>query len=323
MMSRLALLVAVLACAASGSSFAQKAEWPAKSVRLIVPFGAGGAADVTARLFGEHLAQAFGQQFVVENRSGGGGLIGAQAIARAEPDGYTLGSGGMSAHVIAAALSDSPGFDPIRDFSHVAFLGGGPSLIVVHPSTGLKSLAEMLRYIRAQNKEVPYVSAGTGTVGHLVFAYLVTREKLDAVHIPYRAGSAAVIDLLAGRVTVGALNWTTARQHVRSGALIALGVSAARRLPQMPELPTLRELGYEEVVTTTWTMLTAPAGVSKNIVDAVNREVQRISVKPELKKHFDNEGDEPRLISAAELTDFVKAEIARWQPIVRTMIRAK
>ena len=182
-MKKFAILVAAIALCA-GSAAAQKPEWPAKPVRVIVPFGAGGAADVTARMFSDHLGQAFGQQFVVENRSGGGGLIGAQAIARAEPDGYTIGSGGMSAHVLAAALSDNPGFDPIKDFTHIAFLGGGPSLIVVHPSVGVKSMKEMLTYVRAQGKEVPYVSAGTGTVGHMVFAYVVTREKLNAVHIP-------------------------------------------------------------------------------------------------------------------------------------------
>ncbi len=316
-------LLAALAFALSTPALAQRAEWPLKPVRMIVPFGAGGAADVTARLFSDHLSQSFGQQFVVENRSGGGGLIGAQAIARAEPDGYTIGSGGMSAHVLATTLSDNPGFDPIRDFSHIAFLGGGPSLIVVHPSTGLKSIKEMLAYVRAQREQVPYVSAGTGTVGHMVFAYVVTAEKLNAVHIPYRGGSGAVIDLLAGRVKLGSLNWTTARQHVQSGALVALGVSSEKRLPQLPELPTLRELGYPDVVTTTWTMLTAPAGVPKPIVDAVNREVQRISVKPELKKHFENEGEEPRLMSAAELTAFVQAEVTRWSPLVRTMVKQK
>jgi tripartite-type tricarboxylate transporter receptor subunit TctC len=322
-MIRLIALAAALACGFSAAALAQKPDWPTKPVRVIVPFGAGGAADVTARLFSDHLSQTFGQQFVVENRSGGGGLIGAQAIARAEPDGYTLGSGGMSAHVLAAALSDNPGFDPIRDFSHIAFLGGGPSLIVAHPSIGVKSLKEMLAYVRAQKKEVPYVSAGTGTVGHMVFAYVVTREKLNAVHIPYRGGSTAVVDLLAGRVTLGSLNWTTARQHVQSGKLIAMGVSAAQRMPQLPNLPTLRELGYPEVVTTTWTMLTAPSGVPKPIVDAANRAVQKISVKPELKKHFENEGDVPRLMSAAELTDFVKQEVARWAPLVRTMVKGK
>jgi tripartite-type tricarboxylate transporter receptor subunit TctC len=320
-MKKTSLLAAALACGLSAAALAQKPEYPTKPVRVIVPFGAGGAADVTARVFAEHLGQAFGQQFVVENRAGGGGLIGAQAIARAEPDGYTVGSGGMSSHVLAAALSASPGFDPMKDFTHVAFLGGAPSLIVAHPSIGVKSLKEMLGYARAQTKEVPYVSSGTGTVGHIVFEYVVQKEKLNAVHIPYRASSAAVIDLLAGRVTVGALNWATARQHVLKGTLVALGVSSEKRLPQLPDLPTLHELGYPDIVTTTWTMLTAPAKLPQNAVDALNREVRAAAVKPAMKKHFENEGEEPRLMSSAELTDFVREEIRKWSPLVRSMVK--
>jgi tripartite-type tricarboxylate transporter receptor subunit TctC len=316
------LLIALVGCLPH-AALSQKPEYPTKPVRMIVPFGAGGAADVTARLFAEHLGQAFGQQFVVENRSGGGGLIGAQATARAEPDGYTVASGGMSSHVLAAALSQSPGFDPVKDFTHVAFLGGAPSLIVAHPSIGVKSMKEMLAYARAQAKETPYVSSGTGTVGHIVFEYVVQKEKLNAVHIPYRAGSAAVIDLLAGRVKVGALNWATARQHVQAGTLVALGVSSGQRLPQQPDLPTLRELGYPDIVTTTWTMLTAPAGLPKSIADALNREVRTISVKPELRKHFENEGEEPRLMSSAELTEFVRTEVAKWSPVVRSMVKTQ
>jgi tripartite-type tricarboxylate transporter receptor subunit TctC len=141
------------------------------------------------------------------------------------------------------------------------------------------------------------------------------------VHIPYRAGSAAVLDLLAGRVTVGALNWATARQHVRAGTLIPLGVSSAKRLPQLPDLPTLNELGYADIQTTTWTMITGPAGLPKPIVDAVNREVLRIVAKPEIKKHFDQEGEVPRPMSPAELTAFVQNEVTRWSPVVRAMVK--
>src|SRR5262245_16040256 len=317
-MKKLALLLAIT-CGLAGVAVAQRPEWPSKPIKMLVPYGAGGAADVAARLFAEHLGQAFGQQFVVENRTGGGGLIGAQALARSDPDGYTIGSGGMSVHVLAAALSDNPGFDPVRDFNHIAFLGGAPSVIVAHPSIGVKSMEQMLTYARGLPKEMPYVSSGTGTVGHVVFEYVVVKEKLNAVHIPYRAGSAAVIDLLAGRVKVGALNWATARQHIQAGTLFPLGVSSERRLPQLPDLPTLREVGYADIATTTWTMITGPANVPKRIVDAVNREVQRISAKPELKKHFENEGEEPRLMSAVQLADFVKAEVARWSPLVRSM----
>lgn len=319
-MKRLALLV-VLACGVVGVAFAQRPEWPSKPVKMLVPYGAGGAADVVARLFADHLGQLFGQQFVVENRTGGGGLIGALALARAEPDGYTLGSGGMSVHVLAAALNDNPGFDPIKDFTHIAFLGGAPSVIVAHPSIGVKSMKDMLAHARSRAKEMPYVSSGTGTVGHIVFEYVVQKEQLRAVHIPYRAGSAAVVDLLAGRVTVGALNWATARQHIQAGTLIPLGVSSAKRLPQLPDLPTLSELGYADIQTTTWTMITGPAGLPKTVVDSVNREVRNIAVKPELKKHFENEGEEPRLLSPAELTDFVSAEVKRWAPVVRAMVK--
>jgi tripartite-type tricarboxylate transporter receptor subunit TctC len=319
-MKKLALLLAI-ACGVTGTAFAQRPEWPAKPIKLLVPYGAGGAADVTARLFAEHLGQSFGQQFVVENRTGGGGLIGAVALARSDPDGYTLGSGGMSVHVLAAALSDNPGFDPVNDFTHIAFLGGAPSVIVAHPSIGVKTMKDMLAYARSQAKEMPYVSSGTGTVGHIVFEYVVVKEKLHAVHIPYRAGSAAVVDLLAGRVTVGALNWATARQHVQAGTLIPLGVSSGKRLPQLPELPTLSELGYPDIVTTTWTMISGPAGLPKTIADAVNREVLRIAVKPEIKKHFENEGEEPRLMTPAELTSFVQGEVGRWVPVVRSMVK--
>jgi tripartite-type tricarboxylate transporter receptor subunit TctC len=319
---RVALLV-VSAWLLCSSALAQKADWPTRPVRMIVPFGAGGAADVTARLFADHLGRAFNQQFVVENRTGGGGLPGTQAIARAEPDGYTLGSGGMSTHVLGAALSDSPGFDPVRDFTHIAFLGGAPSLIVAHPSAGIKSLQDMLAYARAQKEAMPYVSSGTGTVGHIVFGYVVTKEKLNAVHVPYRAGSAAVVDLLAGRVKVGALNWATARQHVQAGTLIPLAVSSAERMKQLPDLPTLQELGYSEIVTTTWTILTGPAGIPKNVVDAANRQVRAIAALPELRKRFEDEGEEPRLMSPVDLTGFVRGEVQHWAPIVRAMLKGR
>jgi tripartite-type tricarboxylate transporter receptor subunit TctC len=319
-MKKFVLLLAI-ACGITGTAFAQRPEWPAKPIKMLVPFGAGGAADVAARLFAEYLGQALGQQFVVENRTGGGGLIGATALARADADGYTLGSGGMSVQVLAAALSENPGFDPIKDFTHIAFFGGAPSVIVAHPSIGVKTMKDMLAYARSQTKDMPYVSSGTGTVGHIVFEYVVQKEKLNGVHIPYRAGSAAVLDLLAGRVTVGALNWATARQHVQAGTLIPLGVSSAKRLPQLPDLPTLNELGYSDIQTTTWTMITGPAGLPKPIVDTVNREVLKIVAKPELKKHFDQEGEVPATMSPAELTAFVQGEVTRWSPVVRAMVK--
>ena len=208
---------------------------------------------------------SFGQQFVVENRSGGGGLIGAQAIARAEPDGYTLGSGGMSAHVLAAALSDNPGFDPIRDFTHIAFLGGGAEpdrRASLHRREIDQGDAGLCRARRA--KQVPYVSAGTGTVGHMVFAYVVTKREAQRRAYPVsrrqRRG-----DRSPGRAREARLAQLDHRAPARAVGRARSRLACRRKsgCRNCRDLPTLRELGYPDVVTTTWTMLTAPAGVPK------------------------------------------------------------
>ena len=270
-MRRIVLIsIAVVLCASTNA-----AEWPTKPVRVVSPFAPGGAADVIARLFSDGLSTAFNQQFIVENRTGAGGIVGAQTVARAEPDGYTLMAAGMSSHVLAPATSKTPGYDPIDDFTHIAFFGGAPSVILVHPSAGVRSFADLLAYARA-SIGIEYVSSGTGTVGNVLTEYIAIKEKLKLVHVPYRSGSGAVIDLLAGRVKVGALNWSTAREHILTGNLIALAVSSAKRLPALPDVPTLDQLGYPDMITTTWHMLAGPAGVDRQIVSALNREVIRI-----------------------------------------------
>src|SRR5262245_23591486 len=196
------------------ASAAGAADWPERPVRVIVPFAAGGAADVIARLFSDALSVSFGQQFIVENRTGAGGLIGAQTVARADPDGYMLMAAGMSSHVIAPAANKNPGYDPVRDFTPIAFFGGAPSVVMVHPSLGVSSFKDLLAYAKTKAGSVEYVSAGTGTVGNLLTEYIARREKIKLVHVPYRSGNGAILDLLAGRVKVGTLNWSTAREHV-------------------------------------------------------------------------------------------------------------
>src|SRR5262249_1710699 len=199
------------------------AEWPDRPVRLVVPFAAGGAADVIARLFSESLGMVFSQQFVVENRAGAGGIVGAQTVARADSDGYTLMGAGMSSHVLSPATNKNPGYDPLQDFTHIAFFGGAPSVILVHPSLGVKSFQELLAQAHTR-ASLEYVSSGTGTVGNVLVEYIASKERIKLVHVPYRSGSGAVIDLLAGRVKFGALNWSTAREHVAAGSLIPVAV---------------------------------------------------------------------------------------------------
>ena len=298
------------------------AEWPAKPIRMIVPFAAGGSADVIARLFADALGVSFGQPFVVENRTGAGGLIGAQAVARAEPDGYTLMGAGMSSHVLAPATTKSPGYDPIDDFTHIAFLGGAPSVILAHPSLGAKTFAELLAHARMGNG-VEYVSAGTGTVGNTLTEYISIRQKIKLVHVPYRSGTGAIVDLLAGRVKLGALNWSTAREHVRTGALVAVAVSSAKRLSGLPNVPTLLELGYPDMVTTTWHMLAGPAGMPRDIVGMLNRDVIAIVERPEMRKYFEIDAVETMALTPAELTQFVRRESEKWAPVARVAAKAE
>jgi len=229
---------------------------------------------------------------------------------------------GMSSHVLAPATNKSPGFDPVDDFTHIAFFGGAPSVILVHPSLGATTFAELMAYAKRRDG-VEYVSSGTGTVGNVLTEYISIKERIKLTHIPYRSGSGAVIDLLAGRVKLGALNWSTAREHVRAGSLIPVGVSSSKRLAALPDVPTLDELGYHDMVTTTWHMLSGPAGLPREIVGQLNREVIRIVDRPELRKQLETDAVETKAMTPAELTQFVRGEVEKWGPVARASAKAE
>jgi tripartite-type tricarboxylate transporter receptor subunit TctC len=229
---------------------------------------------------------------------------------------------GMSSHVLAPATSKNPGFDPVADFTHIAYFGGAPSVILVHPSLGVTTFKDLVANIRGR-ASLEYVSAGTGTVGNVLAEYIAIKERLKLVHVPYRSGNGAVLDLLAGRVQLGALNWSTAREHVAAGSLIAVAVSASKRLPMAPDIPTLRELGYPDMVTTTWHMLSGPEGMPKEIVGALNREVVKIVERPEIRRLFEVDAIETRAMTPAELTQFVHDEVEKWTPVARASVKAE
>src|SRR5262249_12889142 len=218
-------------------------DWPTKPVRVIVSYAAGGANDLLGRVFAEALSKSLGQQFFVENRTGGGGLIGTEAVARAAPDGYTLQISGMPSHVLAPAMNKNASFDPIRDFTHIAYLGGPPNVFVVHPSAGVSTFAELLTLMKRQPDGVQYVSPAIGAVGNLVAEYVAAKENVKLVHVAYRGGGAAIQDLVAGHVKVGSMTLSTTQPHILAGKLRALAVSSEKRLPEFPDLPTLVELG--------------------------------------------------------------------------------
>ena len=299
----------------SGGAFAS--DWPTKPVRIIVAYAAGGANDLLGRVFAEQLSKTFGQQFIVENRTGGSGLIGTEAVARAAPDGYTLQISGMPSHVLAPAMNKNASFDPIRDFTHIAYLGGPPNVFVVHPSLGVNDFKELLALMKSQSGGVQYVSPSIGSVGNLVAEYVADKEKVKLVHVVYRGGGAAIQDLVAGHVKVGSMTLSTTKTHVAAGKLKAVAVSSAKRLPEFPDLPTLVELGYPDLVVTTWYSLAGPAGLPRDIVDKLNAAVNKAMELPEVRKHLETGMVQTMAMTPPEATRFMQSEVDKWVPVAR------
>jgi len=298
--------------------FASAADWPSKPVKVIVAYAAGGANDLVARTFGERLSETFGQQFVIENRTGGGGLIGGEAAARAEPDGYTLMASGMPSHVIAPAMNPAR-FDPVRDFTHIAYFGGPPNVFVVHNTLPIASFKELFAMMRGKADGVEYASPNVGSVGNLVVEYIAAKEKLKLNHVVYRGGGAAILDVVAGHVKVASMTLSTTLQHIRAGTLRPLAVSSARRVAELPGVPTLTELGYPELVVTTWYSLSGPKGLTHEIVEKLNREVNKAMDDPRVKKHLEQETIQTRPMTPAEITAYMAAEVEKWAPTIRAI----
>jgi tripartite-type tricarboxylate transporter receptor subunit TctC len=317
-MNRFTFIFAVMLTSAS----ALAGEWPAKPVRIVVPFAAGGAADTLGRLYAEALSAAYGKPFYVENRLGGGGIIATEAVARADPDGLTLMVSGVPTHVLGPAMSKTAGFDPVRDFTHIAYFGGTPNALVAHPALGVKTYRDFVALARAADG-IEYVSAGFGTMGNWVAEYLAAKERIKLIHVAYKGGAQAMLDLLAGHVKVGMLTWSSVAEHVRAGRLVALAATSARRLSYAPDLPTLKELGHDDFVATAWYSLSGPAGLAPDVVESLNHEIVKAMDRPQVRRQIEQDAIESRAMSPAELTDFLRSEIDRWTPMIRDMLAAR
>lgn len=316
--SALALAAFAAVCACPVSATAQ--DWPARPVKIISPFAPGGSSDTVARIIGDQLSQKFGQQFVVENRPGASGLIGSAMVANAEPDGYTFLVGSIGTHVIAPATNANAGFDPIRGFSHVVYLGGPPNVIVVHPSLGVKTFRELTALLKARTEPLPYVSPGPGTVGNLFAELWAQKEGIKLSHIAYRGSGQAMNDLVAGHVKLGSITWTGALGQIRAGAVVPLAVSSNRRMPEFPDVPTMTELGHPDLVATTWFGFVGPAGVPAPIVARLHAGVQEALQTDALRKRLESEGIDSQAMSPPEFTRFIESEIAKWTPVARIAI---
>jgi len=290
--------------------------WPAKPIRVIVPFPAGGIADVYARLVGARWAEAWGQPVVIENRAGAGGNIGAEVVAKSAPDGYVLVVGSIATHAVSVSLYPNLPYDPLRDFAPVALLLDAEGLLAVHPSVGARNVPELIALARAKPGSLTYASAGAGSASHLAGALLKSMAGIDWVHVPYKGNVPAISDLLAGQTSLIFATMPTVLPHTKSGRLRALATTGSARTPATPELPTVAET-IPGFVVNNWVGFFAPAGTSPDIVSRLNAETAKFMQTKDIEARLVNEGASFRPMTPEQFGSFVKAEIAKWAPVVK------
>lgn len=308
----LALLAApYLACA-------QSQPFPAKSLRLIVPFPPGGSADILARTIGQEMSKGLGQAIVVENRPGAGTAIGAAATAKAEPDGYTLMIGTVSSHAINPSLNPKLAYDPIKDFTPISPVASIPFALVVHPSVEANSVAGLIALARSRPGAMNFASAGNGTSNHLAGELFKSMARLDLVHIPYKGSAPALADLLAGQVDMMFDLVLTAAPHVRSGAVRALGVTGAARSSVLPQVPTVAEAGVPNYEVSAWFGIFGPARIAPPVTQRLNAEVVRVMKLPDVQARLASQGAEATSDTSEAFGNYVRSELAKWSQVVKS-----
>jgi len=310
---RRALLLLALA-AALPAVHAQTGTWPQKPIRVVVPFPAGGSTDIVARVRAARLSQEFGQQFVVDNRGGAGGTIGAEIVVRANPDGYTI-IVLASSYATAAALYKLP-YDPVKDIAPISLINTGPLILSVNASMKVASLKEFIELVRAKPGAFNFGSPGTGSAPHLAAALFQQMSGTNMVHVPYKGDAPAIADLLAGQIHVMLLSGPALFPQIKAGKLRALAVTTEQRSPVMPDLPAISELvpGYSH---TAWNGMWAPAGTPREIILRLNQALARILKLPEVRDRFRADSREPTHTTPEEYGRVIARDIAKWSKVVK------
>ena len=291
--------------------------YPAKPIRIIVPFPPGGIADLFARVIGQKFGETWGQPGVVENRPGAGGNIGAEIVAKSPADGYTLVTGSIGTHAVNVSIFSKLAYDPIRDFAPVALIMEAEGLLVLHPSVPVKSVKELIALAKARPGQIAYASAGHGTASHLAGELFKSLAKVDMVHVPYKGNVPALTDLIAGQTSLLFATMPTALPHVQSGRLKALAVASIARSPAAPQLPTIAESALPGYAVTNWIGFFAPAGTPRDVVTKLNAEVVRVMQAPDIQKRLATEGAKFSPWTPDQFAAFVKAEISKWAKVVK------
>ena len=312
-MRKIAFAAALLAFA--GLAHAQA--WPSKPIRYIVPFAPGGTTDILGRMVAAGLAASLGQPVVVENRPGQAGSVGAAELARAAPDGYTLGGGTISSHAINASLYSALPYDPLKDFAPVTMLAMLPNMLIVHPSLNVSSVGELVALLKANPNKYSFGSAGNGTSQHISGELFKIMTGTQMQHIPYKGSGPMIPDLLAGTIQLSFENITTAYPQVKAGRLKALAVTSAKRSFVAPDVPSMAEAGLGGYDISSWQAMYAPAGVPKDILARIYAETVKVLRLPENQKKLIDLGLEPGGMRPEELTAHMQAEIPRLGRVVK------
>jgi tripartite-type tricarboxylate transporter receptor subunit TctC len=299
----------------AGASWAQ--DFPKRQITMVVPFAAGGSTDLVARLLAQKLTEQMGVNVIVENRAGAGGNIGAAAVAKAEPDGYTVLYGTISTHTLNPLMAKRSAYDPVKDFEPIALVGSIPNVMIVHPSVPAKDVKELIAAAKADPAKFSYASSGVATPLHLSGEMFNRMAGTQMAHVPYRGAGPAMNDLIAGQVPVMFDNLPTSIEQIKAGKARALGVTTKERVKQMPDIPTLHEQGLTGYETYSWQALFAPAKTPKAVVDRINAEVIKALKDPALLKRLDELTMTVTPSSPEGLGKHVVEQLATWGPITK------
>ena len=307
----------LLAASAAVALPARAQAWPAKPIKLVVPYAPGGTTDVVARVTGEYLARQLGQNIVVENRPGKGATIGTSQVAKAAPDGYTLLMSNVAAMAVSPALYGDLDYDPVRDFAHITLASLNPSVLVVHPDFAASTFADYVAWARANPEKLAYATSGPGSSNHILGVILAQATDTKLVHVPYRGAGPAMQDTIAGIVPSMLDSLPSAAPHIKAGKVRALAVSGEKRSPAFPDVPTMKESGYPDLISYSWFGISAPARTPAPVVERLAREMQIVLKLPEVVKRWEEIGAESSTRTPAEYSAFVKAELEKWTPVVK------
>ena len=309
--SRVVLAAAVLGCAAAGAQ-----TYPVKPIRVVVPFGAGGPADIYARFLGQHMQGVLGQPFVVEDRPGAGSIIGTDLVAKSAPDGYTL-LVMSNTHTVNESLIAKKPFALMKDFVPVAPINSSDLLLVVHPSLPVKSVKELVALAKSKPRGLNYASSGNGTPYHMAGELFKALAGVDIVHVPHKGSGEARTSTMSGQTEMMLDAITTMAPIAKAGKVRALGTTGLKRSTVMPDVPTISEAGVKGYETTIWIGIMAPAGTPRAVTERLNAEITKVVNRPDVKKVWGEQGAQPMTMTVTEFEKYLHADIAKWAKVVK------